>query len=74
MPVRVLPGHGPDLRRFVVAVWLQVRDERDLNVDRARLRLEGDLQLQAVEQRPKLWLGQVPEAARREAAAGRARW
>ena len=42
-------GHGPDLRRFAVAVWLVVRDERDLNVDRARLRLEGDLQLQAVE-------------------------
>jgi len=52
-------GHGSDLRRFVVAVWLLVRDERALNVDRARLRLEGDLQLQAVEQRPELWLGQV---------------
>ena len=31
-------GHGSDLRRFAVAVWLLVRDERDLNVDRARLR------------------------------------
>src|SRR5438094_9685364 len=44
---------------FAVAVWRLVSDERDLNVDRARLRLEGNLQLQAVEQRPELWLGQV---------------
>jgi hypothetical protein len=40
--------HGSDLRRFAVAVWLLVRDERDVNVDRARLRVECDLQLQAV--------------------------
>jgi hypothetical protein len=45
--VRLLSSwvHGSDLRRFAVAVWLLVRDERDLNVDRARLRLECDLQL-----------------------------
>ena len=52
-------GHGPDLRRFAVAVWRLICNERDLNVDRARLRLEGNLQLQAVEQRPELRLGQV---------------
>ncbi len=51
--------HGPDLRRFAVAVWRLVRDERHLHVDRARLRRERDLQLQAVEQRPELRLGQV---------------
>jgi hypothetical protein len=54
-------GHGPDLRRFVVAVCRLVSDERHLHVDHVRRRLEGDLQLQAVEQRPELRLGQVLE-------------
>ena len=52
-------GHGPDLRRFAVAVWRLVRDERDLHVDGSRRWLERDLQLQALEQGPELRLGQV---------------
>ena len=47
-------GHGPDLRRFAVAVWLLVRDERDLNVDRASVAGR-----RSVEKRSELRLGQV---------------
>jgi hypothetical protein len=40
----------PTRQRLSVAVWQLVRNERDPNIDRARPRLEGDLQTETVEQ------------------------
>jgi hypothetical protein len=45
-----------DLRNFTAAVRWFIGEEHDLNVDRRHGGLERDLQLQAVEEVPKLRL------------------